>query len=110
MTPTVVAVDPANECQASPDVFFHQGRYHMLFCFKHSLDFRNNDRGYRIGHAVSDDLLHWQRDDTQAGLDISASGWDDQSVAYPHVLALDGSTYLFYLGNQVGRSDSAPVL
>ncbi len=93
----------ANECQASPDVFFHEGRYHMLFCYKHSLDFRNNDRGYRIGHAVSDDLLHWQRDDTQAGLDISASGWDDQSVAYPHVLALDGSTYLFYLGNQVGR-------
>ena len=93
----------ADECQASPDVFFHQGRYHMLFCYKHALDFRNNARGYRIGHAVSDDLLTWQRDDAQAGLEVSASGWDDQSVAYPHVLQLDGGTYLFYLGNQFGR-------
>jgi hypothetical protein len=24
-------------------------------------------------------------------------------VSYPHVLGLDGRTYLFYLGNQVGR-------
>jgi predicted GH43/DUF377 family glycosyl hydrolase len=92
-----------NECQASPDVFFYQGRYHMFFCYKYSLDFRNNDRGYRIGYAVSDDLESWTRNDEMAGIDISQSGWDDQSIAYPHVFELDGQVYMLYLGNQVGR-------
>lgn len=92
-----------DECQASPDVIHHDGRYHMFFCYKYSINFRNNDRGYRIGYASSDDLLNWKRDDRMAGIDISPSGWDDQSVAYPHVLELDGSLYMFYLGNQVGR-------
>lgn len=93
----------ANECQASPDVFQYRNRYHMFFCYKYSLDFRNNDRGYRIGYAVSDDLQTWTRDDSAAGIDVSASGWDDQSIAYPHVFELDGSLYMLYLGNQVGR-------
>jgi predicted GH43/DUF377 family glycosyl hydrolase len=92
-----------DECQASPDVFFHEGKYHMFFCYKHSLNFRNNDRGYRIGYAVSDDLEHWVRDDTQAGIDISDQGWDDQSIAYPHVFEVDGQVYMLYLGNEVGR-------
>jgi hypothetical protein len=92
-----------NECQASPDVFFHDGRYHMFFCYKYSLNFRNNDRGYRIGYAESEDMIHWVRDDRQAGIDISEKGWDDQSIAYPHVFELDGSIYMLYLGNDVGR-------
>lgn len=92
-----------DECQASPDVFFFQNQYHMFFCYKHSLDFRNNARGYRIGYAVSDDLLNWTRDDTKAGIDISENGWDDESIAYPHVFQLDGDIYMLYLGNQVGK-------
>jgi predicted GH43/DUF377 family glycosyl hydrolase len=92
-----------NECQASPDVFFHNNRYHMFFCYKYSLDFRNNERGYRIGYAVSDDMANWVRDDAKAGIDISEEGWDDQSISYPHVFELDGKIYMFYLGNQVGR-------
>lgn len=93
----------ADECQASPDVWHYKNRYHMFFCYKYSLDFRNNDRGYRIGYAVSDDMKHWVRDDSRAGLDISEEGWDDQSVAYPHILEVDGCIYMLYLGNQVGR-------
>jgi predicted GH43/DUF377 family glycosyl hydrolase len=93
----------AGECQASPDVFYYKGRYHMFFCYKYGLNFRNNDRGYRIGYAVSDDLFNWERNDTKAGIDISAQGWDDQSVAYPHVFEVDGHVYLLYLGNEFGR-------
>lgn len=92
-----------NECQASPDVFFYRGKYHMFFCYKYCLDFRNNHRGYRIGYASSDDLQNWTREDEKVGIDISPSGWDDQSVAYPHVFEVDGSVYMLYLGNQVGR-------
>jgi len=93
----------ADECQASPDVFYYKNRYHMFFCYKYSLDFRNNTRGYRIGYAMSDDLENWVRDDTRAGMDISEHGWDDQSIAYPHVFEIDHQVYMLYLGNQVGR-------
>ncbi len=92
-----------NECQASPDVFFYKKKYHMFFCYKYALNFRNNERGYRIGYAVSDDMKRWRRDDTSAGIDISESGWDDQSIAYPHVFELDDNVYMLYLGNEVGR-------
>lgn len=93
-----------DECQASPDVFEANGKFHMFFCYRFSLDYRNRDRGYRIGYATSTDLVHWTRDDAKAGLDVSAEGWDSEMVSYPHVFALDGATYMMYLGNQVGRS------
>lgn len=92
-----------DECQASPDVFSHKNRYHMFFCYKYSLNFRNNERGYRIGYAASDDLVHWVRDDTRGGMEVSEEGWDDESLAYPHVFEVDDQVYMLYLGNEVGR-------
>lgn len=93
-----------NECQASPDVIFYQGKYHMFFSYRYSLDFRHNDRGYRIGYAVSEDLINWDRKDEMAGIDVSDEGWDGQTIAYPHVFELDGKVYIMYLGNDVGRN------
>lgn len=92
-----------NECQASPDVIFYKNKYHMFFCYKYSLNFRNNDRGYRIGYASSDDLTNWIRDDSKAGIDISKEGWDNQSISYPHVFELDNNIYMLYLGNHFGK-------
>jgi predicted GH43/DUF377 family glycosyl hydrolase len=92
-----------NEAQASPDVFFYEGKYHMFFCYRYSTGFRGRQRGYRIGYASSDDLIHWVRDDSKAGIDISEEGWDSEMISYPHVFELDGNVYMFYLGNQVGR-------
>lgn len=92
-----------DEAQASPDVIFLNGKYHMFFCFRYSTGFRSHEKGYRIGYASSDDLLHWTRNDEIAGLDVSAEGWDSEMVAYPHVFELDGKIYMFYLGDQVGR-------
>ncbi|WP_240743893.1 glycosylase [Mycobacterium paragordonae] len=92
-----------NEAQASPDVFWKDGRYHMFFCYRRSLDFRGRAGGYRIGYASSTDLLHWTRDDDAAGLDVADDGWDSEMVAYPHVFESAGTTYLAYLGNGVGR-------
>jgi predicted GH43/DUF377 family glycosyl hydrolase len=93
-----------DECQASPDVILFNDRYHMFFSYKFGTDFRGTDRGYRLGYASSEDLLHWHRQDSLAGLHSSADDtWDGQSVAYPHVFELDGRIYMFYLGNDVGR-------
>ncbi len=91
-----------NEAQASPDVFFYQNKYHMFYCYRYGTDYRG-PRGYRIGYASSDDLVNWRRDDSMAGIGVSESGWDSETIAYPHVFELDGNIYMFYLGNQVGR-------
>lgn len=93
----------ADECQASPDVIFANGTFHMFFCYRYSLGYRGHDKGYRIGYATSTDLITWTRDDRRAGIDVSASGWDSEMISYPHVFELDGRTWMLYLGNQVGR-------
>jgi len=92
-----------NECQASPDVFFFENRYHMFFCYRYSLNYRGREKGYRIGYAFSDDLQNWTRDDNKAGIDISEEGWDSEMLAYPHIFHLDGCLYMLYLGNEMGR-------
>ena len=93
-----------NECQALPTVIEINGRYHMLFCYRQSFDFRKNkDRGYRIGHAWSDDLMSWTRDDDNLTIDVSAGGWDSDMLCYPHVFECDEEIYLLYNGNEFGR-------
>lgn len=93
----------ADECQASPDVFFHNNKYHMFFCYRYSLNYRGKEGGYRIGYASSDDMLNWKREDDKAGIDISTEGWDSEMISYPHVFELEGEIYMLYLGNHVGR-------
>ncbi|MCA9139313.1 MAG: hypothetical protein KDB00_21210 [Planctomycetales bacterium] len=92
-----------DEAQASPDVVFSGGKYHMFFCYRRSRQYRGKSGGYRIGYAHSNDLVNWIRDDQRAGITVSQSGWDSEMVSYPHVVQIDARTYLFYLGNQVGR-------
>lgn len=93
----------ADEAQASPDVFYANGKYHMFFCYRYSGNYRGKEFGYRIGYASSTNLHDWVRDDSKAGIDVSDSGWDEEMISYPHVFELDGQTYMAYLGNQVGR-------
>lgn len=94
----------ANEVQASPDVFYKNGRYHMFFCYMVTPDFRKDmKKSYRIGYASSTDLENWVRDDSKAGIDVSGEGWDSEMISYPHIFELDKKIYMLYLGNQVGR-------
>jgi sucrose-6-phosphate hydrolase SacC (GH32 family) len=96
-------VEP-DEAQASPDVIFWNGKYHMFFCYRYSTNYRGNNRGYKIGYAYSDDLMNWTRDDENVGIDISTGDeFDNQSIAYPHVFELNGTLNMLYLGNEVGR-------
>jgi predicted GH43/DUF377 family glycosyl hydrolase len=92
-----------DEAQASPDVSFANGKYHMFFCYRYSIDYRGKENGYRIGYASSTNLIDWIRDDSKVGIDVSGEGWDSEMISYPHVFELDGKVYMAYLGNQVGR-------
>ena len=91
------------ECQTNPTVIKIDSRYHMWFCYRYGLDFRNDKRGYRIGYAWSDDLKTWHRDDESGELPPSSEGWDSQMVCYPCVVQLNGCLHMFYSGNYFGR-------
>ncbi|HSX31629.1 MAG TPA: hypothetical protein VLF43_00050, partial [Candidatus Saccharimonadales bacterium] len=93
-----------HESQASPDVFYANGKYHMFFCGWVPKNFRDT-KNRKVGYAYSDDLLHWTRDDSKAGIATSddPEAFDNEMIAYPHVFELDGKTYMMYLGNSVGR-------
>lgn len=93
----------SEEAQASPDVFYRDGQYHMYFCYRQGRDYRNRANGYRIGYATSTDLMNWERTDEDAGITVSESGWDSEMVSYPHVFEHKGDLHMFYLGNGVGR-------
>jgi hypothetical protein len=94
----------AEESQALPTVIEIAGRYHMFFCYRHSSDFRKNkDRCYRIGHAWSDDLDSWTRNDAEPQLDATPGDWDSDMLCYPHAFECDGKIFMLYNGNEFGR-------
>lgn len=93
-----------DESQALPTVVEVDGRFHMFFCYRQSFDFRKNkDRGYRIGHALSDDLDNWTRDDDNPRLSVDPDMWDSDMQCYPHAFECDGKVCLLYNGNAFGR-------
>ena len=93
-----------NECQAGPDVFQYKGKYHMYFVYRQGLNFRTEEnRGYKIGYATSEDKYNWVRDDESVGIQYSNKGWDSKMHHYPHFFELDGRHYMIYNGNDFGR-------
>jgi hypothetical protein len=57
---------------------------------------------YRIGYAESEDGIHWERLDHQAGIDVSESGWDSDSVEYASIFQYQNQYYMLYNGNRYG--------
>ncbi len=92
------------ESQALPTVVKIGSRYHMFFCYRESFDFRKaKGRGYRIGHAWSDDLAHWTRDDITPNLEGTLGTWDSDMQCYPHVFECEEKVFMLYNGNEFGR-------
>jgi predicted GH43/DUF377 family glycosyl hydrolase len=92
------------EALTRPYVLKQRDGYHMWFCYRGSHYFRDGAEAYRIGYAYSNDLEHWQRDDAQAGISPSASGWDSLMLAYPALLQHKQRTLMFYNGNGFGAA------
>jgi hypothetical protein len=59
---------------------------------------------YELGYARSVDGLRWDRDDSAAGLERSATGWDSEMIAYPHVFDHHGTRFMLYNGNGYGAT------
>ncbi len=94
----------ADECQALPSVIFHNGKYHMVFCYRQAIGFRENSKdAYRIGYAYSTDGLNWTRDDKNVGIDTTSGDWDSEMMCYPHLCSVNDNIYLLYNGNNFGK-------
>ncbi|MDP2829650.1 MAG: hypothetical protein Q8O37_13720 [Sulfuricellaceae bacterium] len=89
-----------DECQDIFSPFFLGGKWHAIFAWRQPSALAG---AYRLGYASSDDLETWVRDDAQAGIELSETGWDSQMMCYPQVMELDGRILMFYCGNAFGR-------
>jgi predicted GH43/DUF377 family glycosyl hydrolase len=92
-----------HECQACPDVVCRNGVYHMFFSYRDIRNYKGREGGYRMAYASSSDMVNWQRNDSLMDIGLSETGWDSEMVNYPHVFELDGTTYMLYQGNGMGR-------
>jgi sucrose-6-phosphate hydrolase SacC (GH32 family) len=91
------------EALTRPSLWFRDGEWWMWFSYRGSRGFRDGKTAYRIGFARSTDLVHWQREDDCAGIELSETGWDSQMMAYPCVVSSPAGVLMFYNGNYFGR-------
>ena len=80
---------------STPCVVMENGTYRMWFSYK--------EHSYRIGYAESQDGINWERMDSRAGIDVSASGWDSEMIEYAYVFRHKDKLYMLYNGNDYGR-------
>lgn len=93
------------EANARPCVLKEEGRYRMWYCFRGSLDYRTEKaQSYRLGYAESLDGIHWDRKDSEVGIERSEEGWDSRMMEYPYVYEHGGRKYLLYNGNGFGET------
>lgn len=59
---------------------------------------------YITGYATSIDGVKWRRFDTGNMLEKSQNGWDSEMVCYEVLLNVGEKTYMFYSGNDMGRT------
>ena len=90
---------------ANPSVLKEDGIYKMWYSYRGGSTYRTNtSASYRIGYAESQDGITWVRKDEEVGIGLSEKGWDSEMIAYPHVVNINGNTYMFYNGNGFGKS------
>ena len=65
---------------------------------------RTKSMGYRLGYATSEDGYSWVRQDSELNFSVGSEPWENESVCYPCVVDVNGKRFLFYNGNQNGKT------
>lgn len=65
---------------------------------------RTKSLGYRLGYATSEDGYSWVRKDSELNFSVGSDSWENESVCYPCVVDVNGKRFLFYNGNQNGKT------
>lgn len=87
--------DEKENALARPFVMKEDGVYRMWFAHKGA--------AYRMGYAESVDGYEWTRDDSFAGFDVTAGGFDSEMTEYFAFAAHGGRKVMFYNGDDYGR-------
>jgi len=74
------------------------------FGFEMYYSVRTKSMGYRLGYARSGDGHAWERKDSELNFSVGSEDWENESVCYPCVVDVNGKRYLFYNGNQNGKT------
>jgi hypothetical protein len=83
---------------ARPVVWKNGDQLEMWFSY------RGGNDTYRIGRAVSEDGIRWERLPESLGIDVSPTGWDSEMVCYAHPLVYRNQLYALYNGNSYGST------
>jgi len=81
-----------------PRVYQTENGYRMFYTWG------NLHGGYMLGYAESKNGIEWKRFDAQVGIGLSENGWDSKSVCYPALLKYKDREYMFYNGNDMGKT------
>lgn len=81
-----------------PRVYKWKNKY-VMFYTRGTLD-----GDYIAGYAESKDGINWTRKDSELGITLSKKGWDSRSLCYPSILKYKDRVYMFYNGNDMGKT------
>jgi predicted GH43/DUF377 family glycosyl hydrolase len=88
-----------NEVLGAPCVRKINDLYHMWYGYRDNF---NKGEKYKMGYAISNDKLDWNRLDNNI-INSSNQGWDSEMVCYPNILTSNNQTMMFYSGNGYGK-------
>lgn len=101
----VIPYKDENDAIGRPVVLADDGILRMWYSYRSIENYRTNpNQSYRIGYAESKDNVDWERKDEEAGIELSATGWDSEMLAYPYIVSYQDRKYMFYNGNGFGRT------
>lgn len=106
-TNTDICIDSTydGESFARPWVIKDNGIYRMWFSSRGPLGYREkNGQHYVLDYAESSDGRTWKRRSDQFKLVGESDGWDSEMTAYATVIKGNDSYYMFYNGNQFGKT------
>ena len=92
-----------DEVNTRPSVIWHDGFYHLWFCYRSVTDFRDGIGSYKIGYACSKDTVNWKRL-AQSTIEHGPETYDESMTAYPYVLKTSSKLIMFYNGNSFGKT------
>ena len=101
-----VAVDYDEKASAigRPCVIRKAQQYELYFSYRNTNQYRvSAQHGYKIGLAVSQNALQWDKKYDETGIALSESGWDNKMMEYCHVFEHKGISYMIYNGNDFGK-------
>lgn len=89
----------------APSIFKHNNIYHMIFCYRSLVDFRNGKGSYKIGYAKSKNGITWKRNDKKINYPkIKEKDWNSLMQCYPSVIKMGNKILLFHNGNGFGET------